>query len=36
VNEDILRSVIRRDEAKTPGRIEEFYGSCGHVAVVPE
>ncbi len=36
VNVNVLRSVIRRDEAETPGRIEEFYGSCGLVAVVPE
>jgi hypothetical protein len=34
VNEDILRSVIRRDEAEALGRVEEFYGSCSHVGVV--
>ncbi len=31
MNEDILRSVFRRDEAKASGRVEELYGSCGHV-----
>jgi hypothetical protein len=31
VNEDILRSVFRRDEAKASGRVEELYGSYGHV-----
>ena len=31
VNVDVLRSVIRRDEAETPGSVEEFYGACGLV-----
>ena len=33
MNEGVLRSVIWRDEAEAPGRVEEFYGANSHLVV---